>query len=417
MFGTLFSLAVATLLASCGDDSDNGGAKPEEENNDYTIMLYGCGGGNLDGFLMLNLEEAAIIGSTDKVKMTAQVKFSKAYQNDPEISGTRRFIVGTDEREQEEVMPASLPLYEPATLAEFIEWSKAKCPASRYILIMWNHGGGWLPDDDRPLESRAALYDDNVGNRAMSIYELTEGIKQSNTKFEMIYFDACLMNMLENLGELTDVCNYTLAAGHVTPGYGGEYSILMTLLEQESDFVGAIRKYGRAVMNHWIGASSDGETDYGYDLTMTDMSKLPAVFDIVRDLTDELVSTYEEYEEEYDAVEKEDCYFYDDDFPFVDIDSYIEMLALSSGNPRLFNIGSRFTLAADEAIVYQTKNQFAPDEMTWSVTLVNKAQWAHLYEPYSTSYGGLKFEQSTGWSRWLKMNNITSAPIGPGHDH
>ncbi|WP_295940659.1 clostripain-related cysteine peptidase [uncultured Alistipes sp.] len=433
-FIVLMAMIAAMTFPSCSDDDNGGGSKGAKA--DYTIMLYGTGGGNLDESLMLNLEEAGLIGSGDKVKMTAQIKLSKRFQDNPEYAeyhGTRRFIVGSDEWEQEEELDVSLPFYEPSNIADFINWSKTKCPASKYILILWNHGGGWDPVSDRPLQSRGVVYDDNLGNRGISIYELAEGIKRSNTKFEMIYFDACLMNMLENLGELTDVCNYTLAAGHLTPGMGGEYSILMTLLAQNNNFVDVMKRYCRAVVNHWshihYGGDDDDDDDDDddedvpdnrADLTLTDMSKLPAVFAIIKEVADELVASYEDYGADYDGVKMENCYIFEDSCPFVEVEGYIEELAVESENVRLIALGSRFALAVDEAIVCQAKTEeVGAQDLAWSVTLVNKTLWDLSYAPYSSSYSNLKFEKQTGWSRWLKLNNTTlilDVPE-PGHEH
>lgn len=41
----LFLLAACTTLVACSDDEDDVVSEPEA---DYTVMLYGCGGGNLD---------------------------------------------------------------------------------------------------------------------------------------------------------------------------------------------------------------------------------------------------------------------------------------------------------------------------------------------------------------------------------
>lgn len=43
-------------------------------------MMYGCGGGNLDICMVTNIKKDLLAGSTDHVKFTGQIKFSKRLQ-------------------------------------------------------------------------------------------------------------------------------------------------------------------------------------------------------------------------------------------------------------------------------------------------------------------------------------------------
>ena len=404
----LFSFALSGIaflsLSSCDKKDD------DLKQAEYTVMLYGCGGGNLDRSLYLNLQEAFNIGSSAKVGMTVQVKYSNPYQEDEDLKGTRRFVVGKGGPKDEVVMDVSLPLYKPESLAEFIKWSKAKCPARKYILILWNHGNGWHPYGDGTLyDSRAVIFDDNLDYKAMSVNQLVEGIEKSNTKFEIIYYDACSMNMLENLAEIAPVAKYALGSAHVTPDLGGEYGILLSLLNEKSNMLDAIGQYCKVVMNHW------NPLGWSLDITMTDLSKLPKVFNIMKSISDELLNTYENENFVY-AYNISDQYTYllVEGYPFYDIGNYLGVLSRHSYNPALFTLSSRFFLAAKEAIVVQEISRACPTNITWGVTLVDKVEWNDIYVPFS-KYEDLLFDKSTGWSNWLKTNEIV-AVIDDGED-
>ncbi len=197
----MLGMALSLSLTSCDNDDPVPIPEPDQEMAEYTLMLYGCGGGNLDKAMTNNLSQALLVGTNDKVKMTCQVKFSADYQDNPDLKGTRRFTL-EDENEDGEidevtVLDVSLPLYDPANLSEFIQWSKERCPAQNYILILWNHGGGWHPFYDRP-KTKGVLFDDNLDREGLSLDELIAGVKQSDTHLKMLYYDACLMEMLEN---------------------------------------------------------------------------------------------------------------------------------------------------------------------------------------------------------------------------
>jgi hypothetical protein len=250
-WGMLLFALYACFFASCSDDNPNvPGSDGEAE---YTLMIYGCGGGNLDQFMQHNLNQA-LRSVSEKVKLTAEIKYSSDMQDEDKLKGTHRFIlkdVNKDgEWDQDEVTDISTPLYKPATLADFIKWSVKESPAKNYILVIWNHGGGWDPKGDAPLnaDTRAALYDDNVkdenGNAIpMSLDQLVAGVKQSGVHLKMLYYDACLMNMLENLTALTDVADYALGSVHIVPGAGGDYSSLMEHLTKTTPFTDAMKRY------------------------------------------------------------------------------------------------------------------------------------------------------------------------------
>lgn len=121
-------MLLVTSLVSC-TKTEYVTVLPEEEvdNSTYTIMIYGCGGGNLDKAMILNIQEALIAGASDRVKFTGQIKFSKRYQVEETLAGAQRFIVGEPGAqwyEPVEVLPSDLPLHQPETLTDFINWSK-----------------------------------------------------------------------------------------------------------------------------------------------------------------------------------------------------------------------------------------------------------------------------------------------------
>ncbi len=79
---------------------------------------------------------------------------------------------------------------DPKTLTDFIEYSADNFPANRYVLILWDHGGG----------SEAGFgYDENYPNSgSLSPDLLAKALgdvndKANNIKFDFIGFDACLM--------------------------------------------------------------------------------------------------------------------------------------------------------------------------------------------------------------------------------
>lgn len=402
--------------------------EPKEEpkdNSSYTIMMYGCGGGNLDMFMVNNIREALLAGSTDRVKFTGQVKFSKAFQDYEETSGTQRFVVGpaTDKwYTPVEVLDTELPLYDPQSLTDFINWSKEQCPADEYILILWNHGGGWTPwGDGNSVASRAVVYDDVLDDRGLTLDDLVKGINDSGTKMKMIYYDACLMGMVEIMSALTECADYVLSASHITPGLGGDYSSLMYYLNNSTNFLEAIKTYCFETVSHWNTQGSPG------DLTLVDTSKMDNLLSEISVLSGylkEMMPAVIKYAQDPESVTADEmvitdtlmrgisrCYMYETNyvqFPFFDLLNFAEILAngaASTYSAKLVDIASRLNRAFNEVIIYQKLSNIIVNtlDLSLAVTIVDANRWETQYDGI---YSRLKFDEVTNWGEWLSMNLI-----------
>ena len=85
------------------------------------------------------------VGSGEGLKVTVFVKRL-------EQQASHRIVIGKDGKgEERENLGRDVDSGSPQTLVDFIRWSKAKAPADRYALIIWNHGSGWDPLDFEDL--------------------------------------------------------------------------------------------------------------------------------------------------------------------------------------------------------------------------------------------------------------------------
>lgn len=100
----------------------------------------------------------------------------------------------------------------PSTLSGFIRWGAENYPADRYILLLWDHGGG-------PVYGFG--YDEFQSFRSsLTIDEMQIALKDGGVYFDLIGMDCCLMSSLEVCCALYEYCDYTLLSEDFEPGCG-----------------------------------------------------------------------------------------------------------------------------------------------------------------------------------------------------
>lgn len=291
-------------------------------------------------------------------------------------------------------------------------------PAENYILVMWNHGGGWNALSDA-IQTRAILSDDNVDKRMMTLKECVQGIKESGIKLKLLLTDACNMHMIENLCDYATVADYALGAAQPTPDYGTNYYNLLNCLNYagytDESLEKQLQTFADEQQSYWFTHPLETEDDcaefYG-DMGIVDLRKLPAVTRAINDIASELCLTYDTYHDSYDqAAEKSHLLFtprgvergkYQCSYDALD---YFNQLSLLSGNARLKMYVDQFSAALDQAQYRVTCNPSFrnwKDNVSIGIVITNKTYYSEFN--YDSCYPLLEFDKQSGWSRWLKTN-------------
>ncbi len=207
----------------------------------------------LERDIYLDLNEAERVGSSDNVRIVAQVdRFRGAYTGDGDWISARRYYITQDNdlnavHSQLVEDLGEVDMSEGQTLVEFVQWAAQNFPADHYVLILSDHGlgwpGGWSDpapgnsgDSSTPLSSR-------LGNN-IYLNELDEALGQARSaagidKFEIIGMDACLMSQIEIMAALQPHANYAVASEEVEPSIGWAYASFLGDLVQNPDMSGA----------------------------------------------------------------------------------------------------------------------------------------------------------------------------------
>jgi hypothetical protein len=219
--------AVLATLMACG----GGGSKPPPGpvgNKGWTVLVYMTADNNLEGDAARDLVEMASVASGENLRFVVQAdravgQFTGPVLNLADWTSTRRLLVRQGQLEQlADLGEVNMGLT--ATLADFVGWGVRTYPGERYMLVFWDHGGGWKGfgwDDSHALAGGEPDH--------LTLDRIAAGVSQglSGTgvaKLDVIGFDACLMATLEVAVSVQPSASYLLASEEVEPGHGWDWA-------------------------------------------------------------------------------------------------------------------------------------------------------------------------------------------------
>ena len=104
------------------------------------------------------------------------------------------------------------------TLADFVNWTRDNYSANHYFLSIFDHGGGWapevlalLPHARGWMAGGAGLSWDDTDEDYLSTYDLG-WVFNSVGHVDVVYYDACLMAMLEDADEIKNSVDFLIAS-------------------------------------------------------------------------------------------------------------------------------------------------------------------------------------------------------------
>jgi Clostripain family len=111
----------------------------------WTVLIYFAADNDLDEEAVANLKMMKKVGSTNEVKIVAQLDSRGR-------GSTFRFLL-QDERSSldEDVVGEPLPEIntgDPREFTDFIKWGMKEYPAQHTMLVLWGHGRGWENQDN-----------------------------------------------------------------------------------------------------------------------------------------------------------------------------------------------------------------------------------------------------------------------------
>ena len=122
-----------------------------------------------------------------------------------------------------------LDMGNPSVLWNLMNFARNNYESEKYALIIWGHGTGWRYAG--ASSSRAAAIDDRSGSY-MSVHDMGRALR--NQGLSVIGFDTCFGGVFENVYELKNHSEYTVASPGITPSSGWDYTSLLEDLSQSN---------------------------------------------------------------------------------------------------------------------------------------------------------------------------------------
>ena len=193
-----------------------------------TVMVYLCGSdlesensmatADLNEMLHAELND-------DKVNVIVETGGAKKWNNSVISNKTnQRYRVTSRGLQVLDKNVGKKSMVDPNTLIDFIQFCAKNYPANRYMLILWDHGGGAI----------SGYGYDQTASGTMTLDKINSALKKGGVKFDFVGFDACLMATLETALVTEPYADYLIASEESEPGTGWYYTNWLSKLSKNT---------------------------------------------------------------------------------------------------------------------------------------------------------------------------------------
>jgi len=379
---------------------------PINNTAEWTVMVYLDSDNNLESAGIDDINEMEIVGSTTEINIVVQVDRipysvlaanNEGYADDISNSDwttTRRYYITQDFdpaqiNSQLKNDLGELNMGDPQTLVDFTNWATINYPAKKYLLVIWNHGGGF-----RSLSlTKDIAWDDTSGGDKITMPELESALSTINTqigkKIDIVGMDACFMAMTEVAYQIKDYADILVTSEESEPFDGWPYDTILgelvgnPLISSEQLAVDIVDKY---IFSYPYGNVTQSAIDLSYMSTLADQLSDLAQAIINDSLTPKInyiLAAY--YSQHYSD------YYHD----FIDLYDFCNKIS---------NYSNSIEVKTISLIVQQTLLNFAVINSGYNGWSISDSKGLSIYFPYTaydSYYDYTNFAQYTFWDEML----------------
>jgi len=391
------SVAVTASVDSLGL-SANSSVGVQTVTREWTILVFMNAANNLEPDSVDDMNEMEQLGSTSDVNIVVQWKRIAGYDSsNGDWRTTRRYYV-TRDNDPDTVnsnllldMGTGVDMGNPNTLRDFLQWGVRSFPARKYMVVIWNHGAGWRAYRDRlNIFARGVSYDDNTGNH-IRIWELPLALSVG-VKWNIIAFDASLMQMLEVAYEIRNLGDYIVGSEESPPAAGYPYHRILAPVISNPNI--AVRDFAAQIVAQTINYYNPDSTD-NITQSALDASQVENVAQKV-DALAQVLLTVAPGNGTAIAAARDNAQAYAE-YTFKDLWDYTEQLrARLPSSQALTDAINGVQNALSQAVIAEAHSN----------RRVNRSHGLSIYVPrpseFETRYNLLAFARATHWDEWLQ---------------
>ena len=232
-----------------------------------TIMVYMCGTDleSRNGMGTADIQEMLDARFGGNINLLIYTGGCKAWKNSEISSSSNQIWQVKDGRIinlQKDL--GSVSMTDPGTLSGYVKWCAENYPASRYELILWDHGGGSVSGYG---------YDEKFASSgSMSLAGLDSALRDAGVKFDFIGFDACLMATVETALTMSQYADYLIASEETEPGVGWYYTDWLTAFGENTSM--PTIQVGQNIVDSFVDTCAQKCQGQLTTLSVTDLAEL-----------------------------------------------------------------------------------------------------------------------------------------------
>jgi len=376
---------------------------PIDETAEWTVMVYLDADNNLESAGIDDINEMEMVGSTSEVNIVVQVdrvpysvlaSSNQGYADDTSNGNwttTRRYYITQDFDPILINSPLKIDLVElnmgdPQTLVDFASWAAINYPAKKYLLVIWNHGGGF-----RSLNlAKDIAWDDTNGGDKITMPELEDALSmisaQIGKNIDLVGMDACLMAMTEVAYQIKDYADILVTSEESEPEGGWPYDTILSQLTSNPSLTPT--QLATNIVDDYI---------FTYPTTYVtqsaiDLSYMDTLTGQLSNLAFEIMSDFSTPKYQYILAAASSQHYSDYDF--------IDLYDLCNN---IFDHSNSLEIKNMAIIIQQTLNS-AVIKSGYSGVGVSRSRGLSIYFPYyyyDSYYNNTNFAQDTSWNEML----------------
>jgi len=166
---------------------------------EWTVMVYLAADNDLESAGINDINEMEMVGSSPDVKIVVQADRIPNYNSsNGDWTTTRRYYITQDfdlmQINSQFNDLGELNMGDPQTLIDFASWAVTEYPAKKYLLVIWNHGGGFRSP---AYTTKDIAWDDTSGGDRITMLELEDALSaisvQMGKNIDIVGMDALVL--------------------------------------------------------------------------------------------------------------------------------------------------------------------------------------------------------------------------------